>query len=142
MKSFVWLLILGVVIYFMYRRVQDFGFPWEDQIVVRGVETMNHHRSGGAQVHVRGEVRNMTRKRVQAEIECKSLPAGMTLSPKASMSVALQPEEVAPFDMMVKANANTTGAECKVSDWTAGNSFEERVIRSVRQLYIRVRALL
>lgn len=140
MKIFLWLLLLGIVIYFMYRRAEDYGYPWEEQVVLTNYETNKRYRAGNDQVYVHGEVRNRTRKSVTAEIECKALPEGMTLTPKSTTSVQLNSEEARPFDMGLRSRREITGAECRVRDWSAGSGLEDQAMRGARKLYQRVRS--
>ncbi len=141
MKTFVWLLLLGLVVYFMVRRVQDYGYPWEDQVVLVNYDTNKRFRGGSEQFYVFGEVHNRTRKRVSAVIECKSLPAGMTLTPKSTQTLHLHARETSPFDMELRTRRSATGAECRVSDWSAGDGLEATVMRGVQRLFQRVRAM-
>ncbi len=140
MKTLLWLVLLGVVVYFMVRRAQDYGYPWEEQVEITSYEASKRYRAGSEQLYVHGEVRNNTRKSVGAEIECKTLPEGMTLTPKATTSVSLDPEEVLTFEMDLRSRRNVTGAECRVRDWRAGGGVEEKVVRGVRSLYNRLRS--
>ncbi len=139
MKIFLSLLLLGVVVYFMYRRAQDYGYPWEEQVVLSSYESNKRYRGGAEELYVHGEVRNRTRKSLTAEIECKILPEGMTLTPKATTAVALGPEEALPFDLGLRSRRNVTGAECRVREWSAGGGLEEKAVRGVRSLFDRLR---
>ena len=139
MKMFLWLTLLGIVVYFMVQRVKDYGYPWEDQVVLTNYDTNKRFRGGSEQFYVFGEVHNRTRKKVSAVIECKAVPGGMTLTPKATHAVELDAKETAPFDMGIRTRQNTTGAECKIADWSAGDGLEARVMRGVRGLFDRFR---
>lgn len=141
MKTFFWLLLLGLVVFFMVQRVQDYGYPWEDQVELTNYDTNVRFASGSEQFYVYGEVYNRTRKKVSAVVECKSLPAGMTLTPKSTRALALDPRETAPFDMELRTRRNATGAECKIADWSAGDGLEARVMHGVQTVFSRIKAL-
>ena len=138
MRMFLLLVFLGAVIYFMVRRAQDYGFPWEDQVVLTSYEASKRYRAGSEQLYVHGEIRNETRKKITAEVECKSLPEGMTLTPKSTASVTLAAEEATQFEMDLRARQNATGAECKISEWHVGGGLEEKVVRGVQSLFNRL----
>ena len=137
MKPFLWLLLLGGIVYVMYSRATVYGLPWNEQVVITNYDAIE--RYSGGRLYVNGEVRNRTRKPVRALIECTAVPPGMTITPKASTSVDLQAEEAFPFSMEINSRPNTTGAECKVRDWNAGGGLEEKLIRSAQQTFRRVR---
>lgn len=140
MKMFFWLLLLGIVVFFMVRRVQDYGYPWEDQVVLTNYDTNSRFRGGSEQFYVFGEVQNRTRKQVSAVIECKAVPGGMTLTPKATYDVQMDANETVPFDMAIRSRQNATGAECKIGDWTAGDGLEARVMHGARRMIARIKA--
>lgn len=140
MKTFLWLVLLGLVVFFMVRRVQDYGYPWQDQVILTNYDTNVRYRGGADQFYVFGEVHNRTRKKVSAVIECKTLPAGMTLTPKSTKTLEMDAEGTVPFDMELRSRRNATGAECKVSDWTAGDGLEARVMRGGQRLFTRIKA--
>ncbi len=139
MKTFIWLVFLGIAVYFMVRRAQDYGYPWEDQVEIASYEANKRYRAGSEQLYVHGQVRNNTRKNVGAEIECKTLPGGMTLTPKNTTSVALAPEEILSFEMDLRSRRESTGAECRVRDWHAEGGIEEKVIQGAQKLFNRIR---
>lgn len=140
MKTAFWVVLLGIVIFFMYMRVRDYGFPWEDQVVLSDYEANKRYRGGGEQLYVFGEVANRTRKPVTAEVECKTLPPGMTLTPKATKMLKLNPNESVAFDMELRSRRNATGAECAIRKWSAGGGLEERVMQGAQRIYQAIRA--
>ena len=139
MRTFLWLVLLGAVVYFMHRRAREYGYPWEDQVVLTHVDAGTRYRGGSEQMIVQGEVRNRTLKAVTAEITCTSLPQGMTLTPKATQSVELQPQEGRPFEIGLTSRRTATGADCEVSSWNAGGGLEEKLVRGVRRQFDRIR---
>lgn len=142
MKTFLWLLLLGVIIYVGYVRSRDYGFPWDEQVEIVHYEHNRRHIQGDQRIYVHGEVRNQTRKPVQAEIECKTLPEGLTLTPKSWTTVTMQAREVVPFHLQIESRMNATGAACKVRSWSVGGGLEERVWGSAKRLTTWVRSFL
>jgi len=138
MRTLLLLVFLGGVIYFMVRRAQDYGFPWEDQVSLTSYESNKRYRAGSEQLYVHGQIQNWTRKSITAEIECKSLPEGMTLTPKSTTSIALGAEEALQFEMEIVARQNATGAECKIGTWRVGGGLEEKVVRGAQNLFNRL----
>lgn len=139
MKTCLWLLGLGLVIFLMYRRAHDYGLPWEQQVVIANYEHGRSFSGDAGTIHVTGEVRNETRKRVQAEIQCKTLPGGMTITPKASTTVDLGPLGNVPFNVSLTSRSGVTGAECKVERWRVEDALDKKLLRSARQFVTRVR---
>ena len=137
MKTFLLLVVLGLIVYFGYRRATDYGLPWEDHIVLTSYEHALRYGSGSEEFYVHGMVKNQTRKHVEAEIECKTLPEGMTITPKSRTSVTLGPEEEAPFDMTLRSNLTVTGAKCRVLQWDTEGGAEIRAWNWVRSQWNR-----
>lgn len=141
MKTVLWLMLLGVIVYFGYRRAHDYGLPWEDQVALVHYENSKRYRGGGEEVYVHGEVENRTRKKMVAEVECKTLPEGMTLTPKGRTSVRLEPLERMPFDVSLTTRREVTGAACKVSSWNIEDGLEAQVIRQAQHVFLRIKRL-
>lgn len=141
MKTFLWLLLLGLIIFVGYRRAHDYGLPWQEQVALVSYENSKRYRGGGEEIFVHGEIQNHTRKKVVAEVECKTLPEGMTLTPKGRTTVSMEPLERLPFDVSLRTRREVTGAACKVSKWSIEDGLEAQMIRSVRNGIARVRGL-
>ncbi len=141
MKTFLWVLILGIVAYFLYRRAQDYGFPWESQVAIANYAYNKRYVSGSEALYVYGDVENRTRKRVQATVECTALPEGITITSKTWTDVAMQPLERVPFNLSMNSKREMTGAECRVRKWDIEGGLEDRVSTAVRRLYRRITSL-
>ena len=141
MKTFFWVIVLATVAYFLYRRAHVYGFPWESQVAIASYESNRRSMSGNEELYVFGEVENRTRKRVQATVQCKALPGGMTLASKSGTEVVVEPLERVPFDLSLAYMSGTTGAECRILEWNVEGGLEERATGAVMSLFRRIKAL-
>lgn len=125
MKTFLLVLLLGGILYLLYRHAQDFGYPWEDQVTLTQYDSISRYRSGGGQVYVHGEVQNRTQRRLHVEVECVVLPAGMTLTPKGMTAVTLEAQEKAPFEVALTARREVQSTACEIGTWQVDGGMDD-----------------
>lgn len=137
MRTLLLLLLLGVVLYLGYRRATVYGWPWEAQVVVAYAEHSTRGRQS-RQVYVEGELTNRTGVPGEALVECKVLPGGRTLSPKATATVQVPPRASAGFRTSTSSPVRPTGVDCHVTEWTTGRGLEDRWIDRVSDFFRRL----
>lgn len=136
MKTFLLVLLLGVIAYLGYRRANDYGWPWEAQVVITRADHSMRGRNSN-EVFIDGELKNRTRTTVTALVECKVLPGGTTLSPKAATTVELPPSATVEFRASTRTNKKATGLECKVAEWQTGRGLEDRWLGKAKSFFRR-----
>ena len=142
MKTFLWLIVLGIAAYFIYRRAHDYGPPWKAQVSIVDYEFNKRYVGGSEELFVNGNTQNHTRKNVRASVECKALPEGMTLTSKAATDVSMLPGERVPFHLSLKNRTGATGADCRVRKWSVEGGLEEKMGGAVKKIYTRIKSLL
>ena len=139
MKTFLLMILLGVLVFLLYRHVQDFGYPWHDQITLTQYESISRYRGSGGEVYVHGEVHNRTQKRLHVEVECVVLPAGMTLTPKGTTTVTLEAQEKAPFEVALTSRRDVQDTACEIGTWRVEGRMDEALASTLWQAVGRVK---